>query len=66
MLGPHVSPPATPKKVWNSIALWNFQCQFLKKQRKMMTVLSCPKCGVMKQGVPENLDEFAEEILEEM
>ena len=28
--------------------------------------LSCPKCGVLKQGVPEDLDEFAAEILEEM
>ena len=31
-----------------------------------MTVLSCPKCGILKQGVPEDLDAFAEEILEEM
>ena len=29
-----------------------------------MTVLSCPKCGILKQGVPEDLDEFAEEIAE--
>ena len=40
--------------------------RFLKKERKMMTVLSCPKCGILKQGVPEDLDEFAEEILDEM
>lgn len=66
MMAPHVSAPATPKKVWDSITLWQFQQQFLKKERKMMTVLSCPKCGVLKQGVPENLDEYAEEILDEM
>lgn len=66
MMGPHVSFPPTPKKVWDSIALWNFQNQFLMKQRKMMTVLSCPKCGVMKQGVPEDIDAFAEEILDNM
>lgn len=66
ILDQHVSYPATPKKIWDSITLWNFQQQFLKKQRKMMTVLSCPKCGILKQGVPEDLDEFAEEILEEM
>ena len=45
---------------------WNFQQQFLRRERKLMTVLSCPKCGILKQGVPEDLDEFAEEILEEM
>ena len=32
----------------------------------MTTVLSCPKCGILKQGVPEDLDEFVEEILDEM
>ena len=36
------------------------------KERKIMTVLSCPQCGILKQGVPEDLDEFAEEILDEM
>ena len=66
MMAPHVSFPPTPKKVWDSITLWNFQQQFLKKERKLLTVLSCPKCGILKQGVPEDLDEFAEEILEEM
>ena len=32
----------------------------------LMTVLSYPKCGVLKQGVPEDPDEFAQEILDEM
>ena len=64
ILDQHVSAPPTPKKIWDSIVLWNFQQQFLKKERKLMTVLSCPKCGILKQGVPEDLDEFAEEILE--
>ncbi len=66
LMDPHVGIPPTPKKVWDSITLWQFQQQFLKKERKLMTVLSCPKCGVLKQGVPEDLDEFAQEILEEM
>ena len=66
ILDPHVSVPATPKKIWDSIVLWNFQQQFLRKERKLMSVLSCPKCGILKQGVPEDLDEFAEEILDEM
>ena len=66
ILDQHVSNPPTPKKIWDSIVLWRFQEQFLKKECKMMTVLSCPKCGILKQGVPEDLDEFAEEILDEM
>ena len=40
--------------------------ELLIKLQKLMTVLSCPKCGILKQGVPEDLDEFAEEILDEM
>ena len=66
ILDDHVGAPVTPKKIWDSIVRWNVQQQFLKKERKLMTVLSCPKCGVLKQGVPEALDEFAAEILEEM
>lgn len=66
ILDPHVGGYPTPKKIWDCIALWNFQNSFLRKERKMLTVLSCPKCGILKQGVPEDLDEFAEEILENM
>jgi len=66
ILDHHVGGYPTPKKIWDSIVLWNFQQQFLEKKRKMMTVLSCPKCGILKQGVPEDLDEFAGEILDEM
>ena len=47
ILDPHVSYPPTPKKIWDSITLWRFQEQFLRKERKMMTVLSCPKCGML-------------------
>ena len=66
ILDQHESDPPTPKKIWDSIVLWRFQEQFLRKERKMMTVLSCPKRGILKQGVPEGLDEFAEEFLDEM
>lgn len=66
MMAPHVSAPATPKKIWDSIVLWQFQQQFLRKERLQMTVLSCPKCGILKQGVPEDLDQFADEILDNM
>ena len=66
MMDPHVGGRPTPKKIWDSITLWNFQQQFLRKERKLMSVLSCPDCGILKQGVPEDLDEFAEEILDNM
>ena len=66
ILGRDLTGWPTPRKIWDSINLWNFQQTFLKKQRLMLAVLSCPKCGILKQGVPEDIDEFAEEILENM
>lgn len=62
----HVSAPATPKKIRDSIVLRQFQQQFLRKERLQMTGLSCPKFGILKQGVPEDPDRFAEEILDNM
>ena len=66
ILGRDLSGWVSPKKIWDSITLWNFQMKFLKKERPLLTVLSCPKCGILKQGVPEDIDEFAEEILDNM
>ena len=66
LLDQHVSPPATPKKIWDSIVLWGFQQRFLNGERALLTVLSCPKCGILKQGVPEDLDAFREEIRDRM
>ena len=66
LLDRHVGAPPTLKKIWDSIVLWNFQQRFLAGERKLMTVLSCPKCGLLKQGVPEDLDEFGSEILDRM
>ncbi|KIR03895.1 hypothetical protein P261_02710 [Lachnospiraceae bacterium TWA4] len=37
-----------------------------RKERKLLSVLSCPNCGILKQGVPEDLDEFSKEILDRM
>ena len=56
----------TPRRVWDSITLWTFQSKFLNKERKLMTMLSCPKCGILKQGVPEDIDKYADEILDKM
>lgn len=66
LLDGHVGPPPTLKKIWDSIVLWNFQRSFLVGERQRLSVLSCPKCGLMKQGVPEDLDAFAAEIMDRM
>ena len=66
LLDRHVGAPPTLKKIWDSIVLWNFQQRFLSGERLLLTVLSCPKCGLLKQGVPEDLDAFAAEILDRM
>ena len=66
ILGRDLSGWIRPKKIWDSIHLWQFQQTFLRKEKLLLTVLSCPKCGVLKQGVPEDIDEFAEAILDRM
>ena len=66
LLDRHVGAPPTLKKIWDSIVLWNFQQRFLRGERQLLTVLSCPRCGLLKQGVPEDLDGFAAEILDRM
>ena len=66
ILDQHVGMPPTPKKIWDSVVLWNAQQSFLRKEKLRLTVLSCPKCGLLKQGVPEDLDEYADEILDRM
>lgn len=52
----------TPKRVWDSIQLWTIQQRFLKGERSWRPF--CSKCGELKQGMPEDLDEFAELLLE--
>ncbi len=66
ILDRHVGPPPTLRKIWDSVVLWNAQQSFLRKEKLRLTVLSCPKCGLLKQGVPEDLDDFAYEILDRM
>jgi len=31
-----------------------------------MTMLGCPKCRILKQGVPEDIDKYVDEILDKM
>lgn len=56
----------TPKSVWNSSMLWDFQCMFLRGERISRAYLLCSRCGLLKQGMPEDLDEFAELLLDKM
>lgn len=66
IMGKEFAGKVTPRQVWNSITLWTFQSKFLNKERKLMTILSCPKCGILKQGVPEDIDKYVDEILDKM
>lgn len=49
------------KNIWNSEKLKDLQIQFLKKGRKSHLV--CSECGQMTHGSPDNLDEYAAELL---
>ncbi|MDR2386070.1 MAG: radical SAM protein [Deltaproteobacteria bacterium] len=64
ILGRDMGIYASPKKIWNSIILWSFQQRFLRLERD--SFFYCANCGEMKQGLTEDLDEFAEELLEKM
>ena len=66
LMGKDLAGPLTPKRVWDSARLWEFQNTFLEKHRLMLSILSCPKCGILKQGVPEDIDAYADEILDKM
>ena len=66
IMGKEFAGKVTPKQVWDSITLWTFQSRFLNKERKLMSMLSCPKCGILKQGVPEDIDKYVDEILDKM
>jgi MoaA/NifB/PqqE/SkfB family radical SAM enzyme len=54
----------SPKKVWDSISLWRTQQQFLEGKRKWRPF--CCDCGELKQGMPQDLDKYAETLLDEM
>ena len=62
ILGRELGLYKSPKKVWDSIQLWTIQQKFLQGERTWRPY--CSKCGELKQGMPEDLDEFAEELLD--
>jgi sulfatase maturation enzyme AslB (radical SAM superfamily) len=62
LLGNELGLYKSPKKVWDSIHLWQLQRKFLSGERTWRPF--CSKCGELKQGMPEDLDEYAEMLLE--
>jgi MoaA/NifB/PqqE/SkfB family radical SAM enzyme len=51
----------TPKQVWNSKELKEYQKMFLHGKRKSHPI--CKDCGQLKQGQPDDIDEFADKLL---
>lgn len=49
------------KEIWNSEAMKEYQKMFLRGERKSHPV--CGECGQLKQGQPDNIDVFADELL---
>jgi MoaA/NifB/PqqE/SkfB family radical SAM enzyme len=49
------------KECWNSNILNNYRKMFLSGERKTHPV--CADCGQLKQGQPDNIDAFSEELL---
>jgi len=52
------------KDIWNGEKLLNYQKMFLKKERKDHPI--CSGCGQMSHGLPDNIDDYAEELLEKL
>lgn len=51
----------TLKDIWTSSRLAEYRKMFLKMQRKSHPI--CANCGQLKQGQPDDIDAFAEELL---
>ena len=52
------------KDIWNGEKLLNYQKMFLKKKRKEHPV--CRDCGQMSHGLPDDIDAYAEELLDKL
>lgn len=66
ILGREFGEHVAPKRVWDSTLLWEFQSMFLRGERISRAYLLCSKCGLLKQGMPEDIDEFSELLLDRM
>jgi radical SAM protein with 4Fe4S-binding SPASM domain len=52
------------KDIWNGEKLLNYQKMFLEKKRKEHPV--CGNCGQMSHGMPDDIDVYAEELLNKL
>lgn len=52
------------KVIWNSKAMNDLRKLFLMKQRKNHPI--CKDCGQLTHGMPDNIDDYAEELLEKI
>jgi len=52
------------KDIWNGKKLFNLQKMFLEKRRKEHSV--CGNCGQMSHGMPDDIDNFANELLKKI
>ena len=49
------------KDIWRGEKLREYQTMFLRKQRKTHPV--CGQCGQLTHGLPDDIDNYAEELL---
>ena len=52
------------KDIWNGEKLFNYQKMFLEKKRKEHPV--CGNCGQMSHGLPDDIDSYADMLLEKI
>ncbi|MGI5065381.1 radical SAM/SPASM domain-containing protein [Treponema putidum] len=52
------------KDIWNGDTMKNYQKMFLRKERKTHPI--CSDCGQLKQGAPDDIDAFADELLSKL
>jgi len=52
------------KDIWNGEKLFNLQKMFLEKKRKEHPV--CRNCGQLSHGLPDDIDDYAEELLKKL
>lgn len=52
------------KDIWRGSKLLNYQKMFLKKERKNHSI--CGDCGQMTHGLPDDIDAYAEMLLERL
>jgi MoaA/NifB/PqqE/SkfB family radical SAM enzyme len=55
---------STPKEFWNSKTWLDLQKMFLRKERKSHPF--CKDCGMMAYSMPDDIDEYAEELLKKI